>query len=98
MLCMHCMRCRHAGESTYEEVNNVCLQCLRLLHTLWTFEGPQVWDLRRYIRCAFEEYGVRAVELMYWTFEEVESAMRIAPPQPSYSREPAKLPPPHHRL
>lgn len=80
--------------------NNVCLLCLRELHTWWTFRGPRIRDIRRYLSESLRDYAIRSYELNIWTFDEQELLIRLAPNEPVLRRTlpPASKPPPHHRF
>ncbi len=83
VICRHCLRCPHVGDNvTAEFTNGVCTLCLRLLHTLWTFRGPVIRDLDEYVACAAKEYVIRSFELLYWTFDEQEAAVKGAENEP----------------
>lgn len=100
MFCAHCLECPHA-ETDVERPNGVCAMCLRALHTMWTFQGPRIRNVRAYLREAFADYVVRSFELMFWTFEEQEEALLLGIGD-SLSKarqgQPCTKPPPHHRL
>lgn len=93
--CVGCRFCRHAFPSRgrhYAHVNRVCLHCLRLLHTQWTF--PRVRDLAAYVQQAYEEYGIDAGRLLAWSDEGYDRiAVVFQGPRPAI-----RAPPPHHRL
>jgi hypothetical protein len=73
--------------------------CLRQLHTIVTFEGPRIRNIEIYGMDGFDEYGIRAFELLVWTHDEEEllestwsDERRDAP-----DRKP-NVAPPHHRF
>ena len=103
---VYCPSCLDCGcDDGFQKTNHTCVKCLRDLYTVITFEGPRLCDPEIYVLDAWTDYGVRAYELMTWTFEEEEiveslfdpahtvSVMRngIETPQP-------RKPPPHHRF
>jgi hypothetical protein len=95
VICKHCLECPHVDA---EHVNDVCTLCLRLLHTLWTFAGPRIRDLKTYTTDAMTEYVIRSFELLYWTFEEQEQAMADVGKEPLLcGHESVKRLPPHLR-
>jgi hypothetical protein len=73
---------------------------LRDLHTLMTFEGPRIREVEIYMMDAWAEYGVRAQELMTWTFEEEETLESVWDDRRPKGVEPPspRVAPPHHRL
>jgi hypothetical protein len=68
-----------------------------------TFEGPRLKSPEIYVLDAWAEYGVKAHELMSWTFGEeeiLESAWDDARPKGVKSIESPspRMAPPHHRF
>lgn len=93
--CTACLRCDCLEPDV---LNHVCVTCLRRLHTLSLFDKIRIRDVNAYVRRAYEDYGLRPFELMYWSFEEEEEAITLwemfkLPPLEELPR----APPPHLR-
>lgn len=95
LFCQHCLACPHGDDQT---VNDVCLFCLRLAHTRWTFDGPKIRDVEAYQHDAVENYGVRVFEILCWTFDEQELLIQHLGNESTARRRQHRLPPPHHRI
>lgn len=80
--------------------NGVCLLCLRLLHTRWTFEGPMIRDRESYVMQGWNEYGLCPADLLGWSMEDTGwlYERQDAHPVSSMRQGPVAAPPPHHRL
>ncbi len=93
--CSSCIRCGH-NENPFEAV---CLECLRQLHSMITFEGPRIVDITYYVHEAWREYSVNPSDLMVWTFAE-EGLLNefIASSQRLTRSFGTTAPPPHHRF
>jgi hypothetical protein len=65
-----------------------------------TFEGPRLREPEIYVLDAWAEYGIRAQELMGWTFEEEEILESVWDDSRPKGVEPPlpRKPPPHHRF
>lgn len=96
---VYCPSCLDCGcDDSFQKINGTCIKCLRDLHTIMTFEGPRLRDPEVYVFDAFKEYGVRAHELMTWTFEEEEILESVWDGEKRKdSKDGPKLAPPHHR-
>jgi hypothetical protein len=97
---VYCPSCLDCGcDDSFQKVNGTCIKCLRDLHTIMTFEGPRLRDPEVYAHDAFAEYGIRAHELMTWTFEEEEVIESVWEGEKrKSSKDGPKVAPPHHRL
>jgi Zn ribbon nucleic-acid-binding protein len=97
---VYCPSCLDCGcDDSFQKINGTCIKCLRDLHTIMTFEGPRLRDSEVYVHDAFEEYGIRAHELMTWTFEEEEVIESVWEGEKrKASKDGPKMAPPHHRL
>lgn len=98
LLCQACTQCEHE-DSCY--LNHVCLDCLRDVHTLWTFRGPRIRDLETYREAALREYGIGGSLLLYWTEQEEALAWLGLDREHDGTRPrlgPVRALPPHLRL
>lgn len=96
LFCQHCLKCPHGDDQT---LNDVCLFCLRLVYTRWTFLGPKIRDVEAYQRDAAENYGIRSFEILCWNFDEHDLLLEHFDQNHSAPRlRKHLLPPPHHRM
>lgn len=96
--CPDCLACGCDG-SVYK-TNGTCVKCFRDLHTIMTFEGPRLRNTAIYVLDAWLEYGLRAFELLGWSFEEdetIESTWDDRYPR-GVEPPPPRRAPPHHRF
>jgi hypothetical protein len=93
--CQGCLTCKHGMY-----MRNVCVYCVRRLHTVLTFEGPRISDIEYYVEEAWREYGLQTGQLFLWTFEEEEMHMGLClSPFSSRKGHPGvTVAPPHHRF
>lgn len=92
--CRTCILCEHVMHLP----TNACTDCLRMLHTVLTFEGPRIIDMAYYIKQAWREYGVPAGGLSVWTFEEEEAFEEAVKTVMPGDFTTVTAPPPHHRF
>lgn len=95
--CRPCMTCPHVHWCS--SVADVCLTCVRELHTVVAPSGPRITDLETYVICARDEYDVDIHELRLWSYEEEGELQRHAMVLLMCPRVIQDRPaPPHHRL
>lgn len=93
--CIPCITCPHAEEG----INGVCPKCVRHLHTVLTFAGPRLVNLKYYAQEAWREYGLALSDLLTWSFTEEGKLMELPGWEHSYyTSVGAHAPPPHHRF
>jgi hypothetical protein len=93
--CWPCLRCPH-NDSPETGMHTVCIECLRQLYSIVTFEGWRVVDMAMYSNDAVELYRIDADAVLVWAFEE-----SIYQYDGNYKKATAGLvlaPPPHHQL
>lgn len=95
--CRSCIQCPHGTDVA----DDVCTDCVRLLHTVMTFEGPRIADVEYYVAEAWREYSVPPGNLQAWNYAETDELenVTVRTPQGWGARSHGvSAPPPHHRL
>jgi len=97
--CPGCLDCGCEYRTDHDTTNDICVGCLRQLYTLITFEGPRIQNIEVYGMDGFDDYGVRAYELLVWTHDEEELLESIWSDERcnALDHKPT-IAPPHHRF
>lgn len=100
---LYCPSCLHCEHIVQDAGAPVCLDCLRRLYSVVTFEGWRIRDMLLYVLDSFNDYGVDPDDLTVWTYDEQEmlgrakAVFREAQLRRS-SRWTVTKPPPHLRF